>query len=185
MPGERIPRSIIAESLEGVDRSKLIPALQALLAHQDSVPRGSVSRTYPHLTDAELVALLPSILKAVEKLAPSNEMFGDAIRLAGLDLLSRLQIREGMALCVSVMEPSRWGEKKRYKDCLTYLARYGTNAKPLLPKLQEIRNYLVNVSKIPTEHLTVFDKLLADIESSTATPKLVSLAEFKTRPTTK
>ena len=185
MPGERIPRSILAESLEGVDRSKLIPALQALLAHQDSVPRGSVSRTYSHLTDAELVVLLPSILKAVEKLAPSNEMFGDAIRLAGLDLLSRLQIREGMALCVSVMEPNRWGEKKRYKDCLTYLGRYGTNAKPLLPKLQEIRNYLVNVSKIPAEHLTVFDKLLADIESSTATPKLVSIAEFKTRPTAK
>ncbi len=185
MPGERGPRSILAESLEGVDRVKLIPALQALLAHEDSIPRGSVSNTYPRLTDAELVTLLPSIVKAIEKLAPSNEMFGDTIRLAGLDLLSRLQISEGMALCVSVMEPNRWGERKRYKDCLTYLGRYGANAKPLLPKLQEIRTYFATVAQFSPEQLALVDKLVADIESSTATPTLVSLAEFRTRPTAK
>ena len=184
-PGERGPRSILAESLEGVDRAKLIPALQTLLAHEDSIPRSSVRQTFTHLSDAELVALLPSIVKAVEKLAPSNEMFADGIRLAGLDLLSRLQIREGMALCVSVMEPDRWGEKNRTKDCLTYLARYGANAKPLLPELQEARTYLATVKKVSADHLALFDKLMADIESSTATPTLVSLADFKARPAAK
>ncbi len=184
-PGERGPRSILAESLDGVDRAKLIPALQTLLTHEDSIPRSSVRKTFTHLSDAELVALLPSIVKAVEKLAPSNEMFGDDIRLAGLDLLSRLQIREGMALCISVMEPDRWGEKNRTKDCLTYLARYGANAKPLLPKLQEARTYLATVKKVSADHLAMFDKVIADIESSTATPTLVSLADFKARPAAK
>ena len=184
-PGERGPRSILAESLDGVDRAKLIPALQPLLAHEDSVPRSSVRKTFTHLTDADLVALLPSIVKAVEKLAPSNEMFADGIRLAGLDLLSRLHIREGMALCVSVMEPDRWGEKNRSKDCLTYLARYGAHAKPLLPEVQKARTYLATVKKVPADHLAQFDKAIAAIKSNSATPTLVNLEDFKSRPAAK
>jgi HEAT repeat protein len=181
-PGARGPRSILAESLDGVDRAQLYPALQTLLEHEDSVPRSAVRKTFVHLTDEDVVALLPSIVKAVEKLAPSNEMFADGIRLAGLDLLSRLHIREGMALCVTVMEPERWGEKNRTKDCLTYLARYGAHAKPLLPKLAEARTYLASVKKVPADYLAQFDKLLAAIESSPATPTLVNLKEFKARP---
>ena len=45
-----------------------------------------------------VLALLPAIIKATEKPAPSDEMFADVIRLAGLDLLSRLHIREGGCL---------------------------------------------------------------------------------------
>ncbi len=181
-PGSRGPRSIIADSLDGVDRTKLIPALQSLLAHEDSVPRSAAGKTFDNLTDADLVALLPDIVKAIERLAPSNEMFGDGVRLAGLDLLSRLGIREGMALCVSVMEPDRWGEDDRTRSCLTFLARYGTHAKALLPQIQETRAYLANVKKRPVKKLAEVDALIAAIESSTATPTLVSIAEFKSRP---
>ena len=181
-PGARGPRSILAQSLDGVDRAKLIPAVQSLLAHEDSVPRSAAGRTFRNLSDEDLVALLPDIVKAIERIAPSNEMFGDVIRLAGLDLLSRLGIREGMALCVSVMEPDRWGEKNRSKDCLTYLTRYGAHAKPLLPELQKARTYLATVKKVSAAHLALFDKAIAVIESSTARPTLVSVADFKTRP---
>jgi hypothetical protein len=181
-PGARGPRSILAQSLDGVDRAQLIPALQTLLTHEDSVPRATVQKTFKHLADADLVALLPDIVKAIEKLAPSNEMFADGIRLAGLDLLSRLGIREGMALCVAVMEPDRWGERDRSKSCLAYLARYGAHAKPLLPRIQEARAYLATVKKRPAEEMEEFDALVAAIESSTATPTLVRVADFKTRP---
>jgi hypothetical protein len=180
-PGARGPRSILAQSLDGVDRTQLIPALQTLLAHEDSVPRATVRKTLDRLTDAELVALLPDIVKAIEKLAPSNEMFADGIRLAGLDLLSRLGIREGMELCVSVIEPDRWGEDDRTQNCLKYLARYGTHAKTLLPKVRENRAYLANIKKRPTQKMAEVDALIAAIESSTATPTLVSVADFKTR----
>lgn len=183
-PGERGPRSIIAESLDGVDRAKLVPALQSLLAHEDSIPRGSVSKTFTHLSDTELVALLPSIVKAVEKQAPSNEMFGDGIRLAGLDLLSRLQIREGMALCVSVIEPGRWGSGKRVEPCIKYLQRYGTHAKAVLPQLSEVRAQFAAAArgKANSEPVEQLDKCIAAIESSTAKPTVIGLSEFKTRP---
>jgi hypothetical protein len=180
-PGERGPQSILESSLDGVDRAQLYPALQALLNHQDSIARGGASRTFSKLTDADVVALLPDIVKAIQQLAPSNEMFADGVRLAGLDLLSRLHIREGMDLCVTVIEPNRWGEKNRTKSCLDSLKRYGTHAKAVLPKLQEIRTYLANVKRVSPDHLKQFDDGVAAIESSTAAPTLVGLTEFKAR----
>lgn len=182
-PGRREPKSILSDSLDGVDRALLYPAVKSLLTNDDSVVRSSVGKALNHLTDEDLVALLPDIANAIEHLAPSDEMFGDGIRLAGLDLLSRLHIREGMALCVSTLEPNRWGEKNRSKGCLDALQRYGANAKPLLPKLQEAREYLVKVKRAPKDHLVEFDKAVAAIESSTAMPTLVSLKDFKSRST--
>ncbi|MBL8826118.1 MAG: hypothetical protein JNM18_03980, partial [Planctomycetaceae bacterium] len=114
-----------------------------------------------------------------------GEMFADGIRLAGLDLLSRLQIREGMALGVALIEPDRWGERNRTGRCLAYLQRYGANAKPLLPQLDEIRRYLAEVKKFPADKLAEFDQAVAVIATSTAAPTLVSVTEFKTRPSGK
>ncbi len=148
--------------------------MQALLQNEDSVARASVGKVFDELTDRDLVELLPAITKAIEHLAPSNEMFGDGIRLAGLDLLSRLHIREGMTLCVSVMEPSRWGAGNRVGPCLEYLQRYGSHAKAVLPQLREIR--------AKTQQAEPIDQCIAAIETSTSTPVLVSIAEFKTRP---
>jgi hypothetical protein len=178
-PGKRGPKSILAESLEGVDRKLFYPAVQALLENEDSVARSSVEKTLDNLTDRDLVELLPAIAKAIERLAPSNEMFGDGIRLAGLDLFSRLHIREGMALCVSVAEPARWGAGNRVKKCLEYLPRYGIHAKAVLPQLREMRAALSHGSD--AKLAAVIEKVIATIESSSATPTLVSLAEFKGR----
>ena len=179
-PGSRTPKSILAESLAGVDRQQLYPAVQALLQNQDSVARASVQKVYDDLTAADLVVLLPAITKAVEQLAPSNEMFGDGIRLAGLDLLSRLHIREGMKLCVSVIEPDRWGLGGRLKSCLDYLPRYGTHAKAVLPELKEMRAQLIarGGKKVNTEQVALFDRCITAIESATATPTLIGVAEF-------
>ena len=180
-PGRSEPRSILAESLAGVDRELLVPAIRTMLQHEDSVVRGSLRRAYAHLTDQDLVQLLPDIVRAVERIAPSNEMFADGVVLAGLDLLSRLRVREGMALCVSAIEPDRWGERNRTKVCLSYLRRYGAHAKPLLPKLKEIRKYLAEVKRLPAPSLAEFDSTLAAIESDADAPTLVGLAEFRTR----
>ncbi len=185
-PGSREPRSILADSIEGVDRALLLPAIQSLLQNEDSVVRGSVQRTFKNLSDSDLAQLLPAIAKAVERLAPSNEMFGNGIRLAGLDLLSRLHIREGMELSISVMELSRWGAGNRVPGCLKSLERYGTHAKTVLPKLKDMRDQAAAASrKKPNEQVELLDKSIAAIESSTASPTLVGIAEFKARSTTK
>lgn len=180
-PGSRTPRtSILADSLAGVDMALLMPAMLSVLENEDSVARGSLGRMYGKLSERDVAVLLPSIIKATQKLAPSNEMFADGIRLAGLDLLSKYRITEGMQLCVDVIEPDRWGAGKRYEKCLACLVRYGGNARPLLPALQKMRADMGKPKKKGEEdpNALALDKAIAAIQADTNPPKLQTAAEF-------
>ena len=73
--------------------------------------RRGVGELYRKFTAEEIAVLLPDIVEAIRKPAPSGEMFAYDIRFAGLDLLSRLRIREGMSMCVDIMDEFRWGRK--------------------------------------------------------------------------
>lgn len=156
----------------------LLPAMQSVLDNEDSVARGSLAHIYGKLTERDIAKLLPDIIKATQKLAPSNEMFADGIRLAGLDLLSRLHIREGMPLCVSVIEPARWGSNRRMVKCLESLRRYGVHAKEVLPQLKEMRQSMAGKKD---ENMVLLDKTIAEIEASQEAPTLVSVKEFAAR----
>jgi len=166
------PQSILADSLDGVDRKLLYPAIQSGLQNEDSVVRSAIGKSvYDKLTDRDLAVLLPDIVKAIEKLAPSDEMFGDGVRMAGVDLLARLHIREGMALCVAVMDFDRWGRGKRMPGLMNTLRKYGANAKAVLPQLKKASQDAGGGDKD-------LDKLIADIEASKDMPPLVSLKDF-------
>jgi HEAT repeat protein len=180
-PGQKKPRSILAQSLEGVNRELLYPAMQTLLQNEDSVARSSVAKVYDELSDRDLAHMLPAIIQAIEKLAPSNEMFGDGVRLSGLDLLSRLHVQEGLELCVSVLEPNRWGAGKRIDPITRYLARYGVHAKAVRPELLRMRLQLAASarSKSQSDFLEKLDQCIANIDASTETPTLVSVVDFK------
>lgn len=161
---------ILQYSLEGVDRSLLYPALESLLQNDDGLARFGLVPYLSKLTDRDLAVLLPAIVKAIEKPAPSDEMFVDGIRVGGLDLLSRLHIREGMVLCVSTIETDRWG--LQWQKRLDYLARYGSHASEVVPQLRKKRpDNNPNGAK-------AFDMCIAEIEASTNAPPLVSLKEF-------
>lgn len=165
-PGHREPKSILSESLDGVNRDLLYPAVKAVLENQDGATRGSLSKIYPKLDDRDIAALLPVIVKAVKEPSPSGEMFADGIRLAGLDLLSRLRVREGMAMCVELIEPSRWGLANRLPKCLEYLTRYGSDAVPMVPRLREMRQAVGKKG----EQVAAIDKTIAKIEARDKLP---------------
>ena len=167
---------ILQHSLEDVDRQLLYPALESLLQNDDGLARFGLAPYLQKLTDRDLAVMLPAIVKAIENMAPSDEMFGDGIRVAGLDLLSRLHIREGMGLCVSTIESDRWGNDLQKR--LEYLARYGAHAREVLPQLR---------NKRPAERSDAskaIDKCIAGIEASTNAPTLVSLKDFIARAST-
>jgi len=182
-PGSRGPSSILANSLEGVDRRLLYQVIRSVLENDDAAARGSLQRIYGRLTPDDLAELMPAVLKAIEQLAPANEMFGDGIRLAGLDLVSRLRIREGMPLCVSVIEPDRWGAGRRMPKCLEYLGRYGAHAGEVLPQLRELRAFLARTErkKEQSDRVKLLDKAVAAIEASKEAPAAVDLKDFVAR----
>lgn len=178
-PGRGGYRSILADSLKGVDRDLLYPAIEALLKNEDGAGRRTLTRTYKLLDDRDLVALLPAITRAVENMAPSNEMFASEIRIAGLDVLSRLKIKEGMPLCVSVIDPDRWGTKKRLEKCLEYLCRYGAHAKEVLPELQKERKIVASRRGAQAKKdLEAIDNAIETIKTSEEMPTLISIDDF-------
>ena len=79
---------VLHHSLEGVDRHLLYPAMESLLQNDDALARYGLAPYLNQLTDRDLAVMLPQIVKAIEEMAPSDEMFADGIRTAGLDLLA-------------------------------------------------------------------------------------------------
>ena len=133
---------LLKGSLEGVDHEALYNAVRAGLGNEDGRARGVLSTVYKRLSYEGIEPLLPAIHRAVAESAPSGIMFADGIRLSGLEILARHRIKEGMPLCLEVMELDRWGAKKRIPQCLKALQLYGGAAKDLLPKLKSLEGQM-------------------------------------------
>jgi hypothetical protein len=129
---------LIGRSLEGVDRELLINAVRAGLRNEDGRARGSLGTVYENLSYDEIKPLLPAIHRAIVEPAPSGIMFASGIRISGVQLLAKHRIREGMPLCIQIMEIEKWGKKNRITQCLKALETYGAAAKAVLPQLRQL-----------------------------------------------
>jgi len=178
-PGKREPQSILSGSLDGVDRPLLYAAVKEILKNEDGRIRGLVAPVYKLLTPQDTAVLLPNIVAAVRKPAPSGEMFAYGIRMAGLELLSRLRISEGMPLCVDVMNEARWG--RDFNLPAKALARYGGAARGMLPRLQNETRGIAK--KEGQKQLDALEKLIADIEADTNPKPVRSMNDFIKNPT--
>jgi hypothetical protein len=127
---------MLKNSLEGVNRKLLLRAIRAGLENPDGRARGEIGKVYDQLTFREIRPLLPAIRASIAERAPSGVMFADGIRIAGLKLLAKHRIREGLALCLELMKEDRWGRHHRIKAGMDVLAQYGGAAKSMLPELR-------------------------------------------------
>ena len=133
---------MLKNSLEGVDRDLLREAVVAGLKNQDGRSRGTVGRIYQRLTYEEIKPLLPAIYEAIVVPAPSGIMFASGVRLQGIAILAKHRIREGMPLCIQIMEIDKWGKKNRITQCLKTLGTYGGAARAVLPQLRQLEKDL-------------------------------------------
>ncbi len=127
-----------AESLDGVDRDKLRTAIARGLQNQDGRARSEISEVYRRLSYNEIQPLLPSVLEAIEKPAPSGEMFADGVRLNGLKVLASHHIEEGMEACADYLRTQNpWASEHRTPEILEVFTPYGAEAQRIIPHLQE------------------------------------------------
>lgn len=168
---------MLKSSLDGVDRGLLGKAVTAGLQNQDGRARGQIAGIYQQLGYEEIKPLLPAIRDAIVKPSPSGIMFADGIRLSGLELLAKHRIREGMALCLDVMDIERWGKGDRIEQCLKSLASYAGAAKPLLPRLRQLEKDLSAHSEAKglQPKIDQLHKLIQDVENATETVELRGL----------
>ena len=167
---------MLGRSLEGVDRESLYAAVRAGLRNEDGRARGSIGSVYKNLTYAEIEPLLPSIAQAVLEPAPSGIMFADGIRLSGLEVLAKHRIKEGLPMCVSLMDPNRWGARNRVRRCLEILRVYGGTAKSEVPRIQELEQQLLFKNWKPDEIQSLnLPGIIKEIEEDDNPPALRSL----------
>ena len=131
---------------------------------------------YQNLSFAALEPLLPAIHEAIVEPAPSGIMFADGIRLAGLELFAKHGIAEGVPLCVTMIEPDRWGMGNRIDMCLKVLRQYGGAARSEIPRLRALQENLVERKWNP-QKLAALDipGLIREIEDDADPPTLRSL----------
>lgn len=170
---------MLRNPIKEVDKTLLHQAILAGLTNEDGRSRGSVSSIYSKLSFNEIKPLLPAIYEATKTPSPSGIMFSSKVRLAGINLLAKYHIEEGLQLCLTVMDIHKWGKGKRIKPCLDTIARYGKSAKPILPELIKLREYFNHPDrKGLAKFIPQLDQIITNINNpgnSQNTPKLRSI----------
>jgi hypothetical protein len=168
---------LLKNSLDGVDRDLLREAVVAGLKNQDGRARGTVGGIYQQLTYEEIKPLLPAIHEAIVVPAPSGIMFASGVRLQGIAILAKHRIREGMPLCIQIMEIDKWGKKNRITQCLKTLETYGAAAKAVLPQLRQLEQNLLahREARMLEPVIEQTRGLIKNIENATGTTELRSI----------
>lgn len=174
-------RGLIGKSLEGVDREKLMKAVRAGLRNEDGRARGCLASVYDNLSYAEIKPLLPAIHRAVAEPAPSGIMFADGVRLAGLRILARHRVKEGIRTCAMYARTQNpWASEKRTPQLMEILLGYGAHAKSAIPILEDAAEYFQERETGFPRHLSLrkaklIRETIEKIKASTEKPKLTQL----------
>ena len=174
-------RGLLADSLEGVDRELLYPAVKRMLRVEDGLARSQLASVYAKLSDEELEQLWPDILRAVERPAPSGEMFADGIRLAGVELMAKHHITEGMRACLDYAKNQNpWASENRMWEIMKALKSYDAAARESLPELKELMTFCRNERDFPDDckkkKTAAVEDAIKAIESAKDRPQLRSIA---------
>jgi len=174
----------IAQSnmLENVDRKLLYSAIRSILQNEDGRTRGLLGNLYGELSDRDQKALMPEVLKAVDESAPSGIMFANGIRTAGLVVVAKHRIKEGLPLCLKVTEIQKWGKKGRVLSCLKSLRRYNpASIKTVLPQLKQLEKDILNHRESKTVlkgSVKLIREIIQEAEAATGEPDFVPLKKF-------
>lgn len=182
-------RGLLADSIEGVDRELLYPAVRRMLRLDDGHARSTASSVFGKLAGAELEPLLTDIARAAGSVAPSGEMFADEVRLAGLELLARLRVREGLRIALDYARTqNRWASEGRMPRILAALKPYGAHAKELLPDLRALAKACQEEQDFPDDckakKVAAVEDAIRFVTAATERPELRALAGAAPPPAT-
>ncbi len=170
--------TMLKNSLEGVDRDLLRKAIAAGLSNEDGRARSTIANVYKMLSYQEIEPLLPAILEAAAKPAPSGEMFADGIRIAGLQVLAAHHVAEGIPACADyILNQNIWASQIRTPEILNILVTYGAHAQSVIPQLRQAAEMFDKGQGNFPKHMSVqkaadVRKAIAQIEASTDKPEL-------------
>ena len=132
----------LSKDMSGVDVEWLIPAVRSMVRNDSGQARGYLSRGLRRMPKQMQDRFWSEIIWAIRNPAPSAIMFNAEIRESGLDLLSQYRYRQTIPLATEyLMTMKEHGCQERIIWLMDLLATFGTEAKPMLPKLYSARDY--------------------------------------------
>ena len=160
---------MLRNSIEGVDKKALYPAIRAIAQNPDGRARGNLSRTFENLLTLEDVeALAPEILAAIKVTAPADTMFRDAIRMGAFKALTKYHFKEAIEAGVMYAKTQGGhGSESRTGRIMKVLVTYGSAARPAIPGLKELIvqfNESVKRREFPRGSLN--NRRIADVEAA-------------------
>ena len=170
---------ILAKTPEGenplndLDRSLLYPVVKKLSQSRSGRVRGCGLYVFKYFDRDDVAAMAQVIMDVVKDPPPDFAMFRDSPRAAGIDLLARLKITDGIPLCLDTMDVGEWGSQMRHPNRLEALQTYGNLARSQLPWLHEIRYQLRN-----DEHKKLLDDTIKVIELDKQKHASISMNEL-------
>ena len=131
-----------------------------------------------------MIALGPDILAAVKVRCPTNTMFGNEIRMGGLQALAKYHFKEGIEAGIALAKTQGGhGSQKRTGEIMKLIVSYGKAAQPAVPQLRELIDLLneqVKNREFPGGELNQqrvgdVENAIKAIEAATTQPELRSI----------
>jgi len=175
-------------SLEGVDKEMLRNAVVRGLQNQDGHARSQVSSIYRRLSFEELRPLLPAVFDAIERPAPSGEMFADGVRLNGLKVLALHHVEEGIQASADYLRTQNpWASEHRTPEILEVIVSYGAEAQRVIPHLDETatmfeRGEIDFPKTLSQQKAKAVRQAIENIEAANDRPKLKRIGESASGP---
>jgi Family of unknown function (DUF6288)/Bacterial Ig domain len=103
--GQLLFKKLLAKSIEGVDRKKLIPAIRAMLETPNSGGRNSTGGVLEMLSMDEVLQLADVMVDNARFRAPADAMAGSGYRKACQSVFAKHMFEEGLPLCLEYDAP--------------------------------------------------------------------------------
>ncbi|MHC4248485.1 MAG: DUF6288 domain-containing protein [Planctomycetota bacterium] len=182
---------LLANSIDGVGRELLYPAVRRLLrckgGHERSMTADAVLKK---LTLTELQPLWPSMIRAMKECAPTGVMFASEVRMSVAELLAENRIVEGMRLVLEYSKLQKMhGAGGRTPMIMNLLKQYEASAKPLIPAMEEYVTFLEgehphtdrgrpSPQRFYRSQVPLVREAIDSVKSSNEAPGLISIEEY-------
>ena len=170
---------LLHDSLQGVDRTLLYPAIRAVSKCPDGMGRFQLEKTLTQfLTLEDTQILAPDILDSIYNSSPADTMFVDSFRLAALQVLTKYRFKEGIATCVYYAKNQvGWQSESRTGKIMKELTAYGTAARDTIPELKALLE-TYRKSSFPKEcndqRIASLVEAIKTLENATTQPEMIS-----------